>query len=175
MRTFVGPPLRLSFRKFGVSDDKIAEAISIYRNRYTVIGMFENFPYPGIAELLEQLKAQGHHLFVATSKPEHMAITILEHFGLAQYFDRICGAASDDTRSKKEEVIAYLLEKEGNPCDTIMVGDTIYDVDGAKANHMGAIGVAWGYGNVAEMKNAGAQIADTPEELLSLLYTEKAC
>lgn len=175
MRSFVGPPLRLSFRKFGVSDDKIAEAISIYRNRYTVIGMFENFPYPGIAELLEQLKAQGHRLFVATSKPEHMAITILEHFGLAQYFDRICGAASDDTRSKKEEVIAYLLEKEGNPCDTIMVGDTIYDIDGAKANHMEAIGVAWGYGNVAEMKNAGAQIADTPEELLSLLNTEKAC
>lgn len=175
MRTFVGPPLMQSFRKYGVSEEKIAEAVFIYRSRYTAIGMFENFPYPGISELLQQLNAQGHRLYVATSKPEHMAITILEHFGLAQYFDRICGAASDDTRSKKEEVIAYLLKQTGRTEDMVMVGDTIFDIVGAKANGMEAIGVAWGYGNVEEMKKAGARIAETPEELLLLINTEKAC
>jgi len=174
MRSFVGPPLSLSFRKYGVAEDKIEEAILIYRSRYTAIGMFENFPYPGIPELLKKLHDMGHKLYVATSKPEHMAVTILEHFELAQYFDKICGATMDDRRSKKEDVIAYLLEQTGSE-DAIMIGDTVFDVDGAKANGLRSIGVAWGYGNIEEMAQAGAEIVQTPEDLLKVLNNEKAC
>ena len=170
MRTFVGPPLSESFQRYGVPADKVDEAIRIYRSRYVPTGMFENTPYPGIRELLETLKAEGCTLYVATSKPEAMSVTILERFGLAPYFKQICGASTDSSRSTKDAVIAYLLEQSGAKEDMVMVGDTKYDILGAKAHGIPAIGVSWGYGSVAEMRDAGAVgIADTMEELLTLI------
>lgn len=167
MRVFVGPPLHETFRRFGVPVDKTDEAIRVYRSRYVPTGMFENTPYPGIQALLEALKKEGYTLYVATSKPEEMSVTILERFGLAPFFDRICGASTDSSRSTKDAVIAYLLEQSGAKEDMVMVGDTKYDVLGAKAHGIPAIGVSWGYGSVAEMVQAGAiGIADTMEGLL---------
>ena len=110
MRVFVGPPLRDTFAKFGVPEDGIETALEVYRSRYNTIGLFENAPYPGIRELLEKLRADGHRLFVATSKPESMAVRILERFQLDHYFDIICGATFDKSRDSKEAVIAYLLD-----------------------------------------------------------------
>ena len=172
MRVFVGPPLDQSFINHGVPADKADEAIRVYRSRYTTVGKFENFPYPGIRELLETLRSQGHRLFVATSKPEGMSVEILEKFDLARYFELICGATLDSSRSKKEDVIAYLLGKTGDMEDVVMVGDTAFDVLGAKAHGIPTIGVSWGYGTVEDMVNAGAAaIADSPQQLLELLNT----
>ena len=170
MRVFVGPPLRDSFLRFGVPEEGVETAIEIYRSRYVPTGMFENTPYPGIKSMLAALKAQGHQLFVATSKPEGMATAILEKFQLAPYFDLICGASLDDTRDSKDKVIAYLLEKTGGKDEYIMVGDTAYDVEGAAVNGIPTIGVAWGYGKVEDMEAAGAKaIAHSPAELLQML------
>lgn len=170
MRTFVGPPLRDSFIRFGVPADQADEAIRIYRSRYIPTGMFENTPYPGIRELLEALRAEGYTLYVATSKPEEMSVTILEKFDLAKYFHRICGASIDSSRSTKDAVIAYLLESSGAKEDMVMVGDTKYDILGAKAHGIPAIGVGWGYGKVEEMEEAGAVgIAETMDELIGLI------
>ena len=170
MRVFVGPPLHESFISHSVPADQADEAIRIYRSRYIPIGKFENTPYPGIRELLEALKAAGHKLFVATSKPEKMSIEILEHFDLAKYFDQICGATMDTSRSSKEAVIEYLLHRNGRADNMIMVGDTKFDVLGAKLHGIPTIGVSWGYGKVEDLRDAGAvAIADTAEELLSLL------
>lgn len=170
LRVFVGPPLRQSFARFGVAPEDIDEAIRIFRARYVPIGKFENTPYPGIEDLLARLKAEGYPLFVATSKPEVTAIEVLEHFHLAQYFDRICGASLDEGRETKEDVITYLLAQIGDPGQTVMVGDTDYDVIGAKAHGIPTIGVTWGYGEVEAMKTAGAvALANTPEELHHLL------
>ena len=170
MRVFVGPPLHESFISHGVPADQADEAIRIYRSRYIPIGKFENTPYPGIRELLEALKAAGHKLFVATSKPEKMSIEILEHFDLAKYFDQICGATMDTSRSSKEAVIEYLLHRNGRADNMIMVGDTKFDVLGAKLHGIPTIGVSWGYGKVEDLRDAGAvAIANTAEELLALL------
>lgn len=175
LRVFVGPPLDETFRKFGVPGDQTGEAIRVYRSRYTTLGKFENFPYPGVEDLLSRLNAQGHRLYIATSKPEHMSVEILEHFGLAKYFTAICGATLDGTRSKKADIISYLLQQTGRDDDAIMVGDTAYDVIGARAHGMGAIGVAWGYGKIADMKAAGAiAIAHTMDELFRLLNNESS-
>lgn len=172
MRTFVGPPLHETFLRFGVPADKTDEAIRVYRSRYIPTGMFENTPYPGIRELLEALKSEGYSLYVATSKPEEMSVTILERFGLAPYFERICGASTDTSRSTKDAVIAYLLEQSGAKEDMVMVGDTKYDIIGAKAHGIPGIGVSWGYGSVEEMVNAGAVgIADSMDGLLAILRT----
>ena len=170
MRTFVGPPLHESFIRHGVPADKTDEAIRVYRSRYIPIGAYENTPYPGVEDLLKTLKEQGHTLYVATSKPEAMSIKILEHFGLAHYFDRICGASMDTSRSTKEDVIAYLLELSGRDENILMVGDTKFDVIGAAVHSIPTIGVSWGYGKVADMEAAGAKaIAHSMEELLQLL------
>lgn len=170
MRVFVGPPLDQTFIQFGVPADKAEEAIRVYRSRYVPIGKFENTPYPGIHQALETLKKQGHRLFVATSKPEEMSIEIMEKFQLAQYFERICGATLDGTRSHKADVIAYLLAQVKDVTTAIMVGDTAFDVTGAAAHGIPTIGVSWGYGKISDMEAAGAiAIAHTMDELVTLL------
>lgn len=169
LRTFVGPPLHGMFVKHGIPEDRIDEAIEIFRGRYVTIGKYENKPYPGIHNLLQTLKSNGHTLFVATSKPEPQAKDILTHFGLAGYFDCICGASLDRSRISKEEVLRHLLKT--NPDGThLMVGDTVFDVIGATALNIPTIGVSWGYGSPEDMLQAGAiNIADTMEQLLDLL------
>lgn len=170
MRVFVGPPLHDSFIRFGVPEDKAEEAIHIYRSRYIPIGKFENTPYPGIADLLQKLKEQGHRLYVATSKPEQMSIEILEHFDLAKYFTLICGASLDLSRNSKDAVIAYLLQQTETDGEIVMVGDTAFDVLGAKMHGIPTIGVSWGYGKVEDIENAGAAaIVHTMDELYNAL------
>ena len=166
LRVFVGPPLDQSFINHGVPADKTDEAIRVYRSRYTTVGKFENFPYPGVEELLQKLKNEGCRLFVATSKPEGMSVEILEKFGLAHYFEKICGATLDGSRSHKADVIAYLLGQVEGVENVVMVGDTAFDVIGAKAHGIPTIGVSWGYGKVSDMTDAGAvSIANSMEEL----------
>lgn len=170
MRTFVGPPLHESFIRFGVPAEEADNAIKVYRSRYIPIGKYENEPYPGIREVLEKLKKLGHTLYVATSKPESMSVDILEHFDLAKYFDIICGASFDRSRSTKEDVIAHLLNQCGDYGEKIMVGDTAFDVIGAKAHGIPTLGVAWGYGKVEDMEKAGAaSIVHTMDELFEAL------
>ena len=170
MRVFVGPPLHETFLKFGVPEDKVEEAVTVFRCRYTTVGKFENTPYPGVHDLLHTLTAQGHTLLIATSKPENMAVEILEKFELSKYFRRICGATLDRSRISKEDVIAYLLAENGAAENLTMVGDTAFDVIGAAAHGIPTIGVSWGYGSVEDIKNAGAiAIADSMDELLTLL------
>ncbi len=170
MGVFVGPPLRDTFLKFGVRPEQVEEALAVYRSHYTTVGKFENTPYPGIRELLEKLTADGHRLYVATSKPETVSVEILEHFDLSRYFQEIAGATFSKERETKADVIAYLLKKipAGTPC--LMVGDTQFDVLGAAAHGIATVGVSWGYGNTDSLRSAGAAaIADTPEELYRIL------
>ena len=170
MGVFVGPPLDQTFIKFGIPAEKAQEAIDVFRSRYLVVGKFENAPYPGIHQLLENLKAQGHRLFVATSKPEETALEVLHKFELAQYFEVICGATMDGSRVHKADVIAYLLGKIGAQEQVLMVGDTEFDVTGAAAHGIQTIGVSWGYGKVAAMEQAGAiAIAHSMDELEQLI------
>ncbi len=170
---FVGPPLWDTFRQFGVPSDRVDEAVEIFRSRYVPIGKFENTPYPGIRETLEALRAQGRKLYVATSKPEVTAREILEHFDLSRYFTEICGATVDKTRTSKEDVIAYLLSLDACRENSVMVGDTAFDVIGAAAHGIPTIGAAWGYGKTEDMVSAGAAaIARSPEDLLRIIEEE---
>lgn len=176
---FIGPPLLDSFARFyGMSPADCREALRLYRVRFVDGGMFENEVYPGIPRLLERLKAAGYRLLVATSKPEPYSIQILEHFGLAGYFEFIAGSSMDETRSTKDAVIAYALERAGitDPGRAIMVGDRLHDVEGAAANGMRCIGVLYGYGSREELEAAGAvRLAEDPEVLGSLLLSGTLC
>jgi phosphoglycolate phosphatase len=168
MRSMVGPPLRDSFLRFGIAYEELDNAVAFYRKHYLAVGQYENEPYPGIRQLLEKLTAEGNRLYLATSKPETMAADILQYFDLKQYFTIICGAVPGG-RSTKEEVIAHLLTQLDIGENLVMVGDTIYDVKGAAFHNIPCIAVAWGYGEIENMKAAGAVIAKTAEELYGLL------
>lgn len=169
MRSIVGPPLKDSFRRFGIPETELDNATAYYRKHYLATGQFENFPYPGIRQLLQKLNDDGHRLYVATSKPEAMAQNILRHFQLDGYFQIICGAASDGLRNTKEAVIEYLLQQLPDHDSLVMVGDTIYDVKGAAYHGIPCVAVTWGYGVVEDMVHAGAVIADSMDALYQAL------
>ena len=169
LRVFVGPPLQDTFLRFGISEERIPEAVALYRKRYRAVGKFENDPYPGIRNLLEELKEKGYRLYVATSKPEAMAVEILRHFEMDPYFERTAGASADDSRRRKEDVIAWLLQKE-DVGRAVLIGDTEYDVKGALENGIPCIGVSWGYGTRESMEQSGAlTVVNTMDELRALL------
>jgi len=170
MRTFVGPPLRDSFLRFGCTEEMAQEAIAVYRRRYTTVGKFELFVYPGIEKLLQNLTAAGCKLYVATSKPETVSVEILQHLGLARYFTYIAGADQDKGRSTKSEVIAHLLAQVGSLDGALMVGDTAYDVIGSAQHGIPCAGVSWGYGTLESIEAAHpAAIVHSTEELLAFV------
>lgn len=169
---FVGPPLHKSFEEFyGFSHEKAMQAVEYYREYYKDKGIFEIAVYDGIENLLKILKYRRKTLAVATSKPEVFAKRILEHIGFNKYFDVIAGANLDGTRTQKSDVVEYAL-KNCNVTDlskTVIIGDREYDVYGARAVGIDSIGVTFGYGNRAELENAGANyIADSSEDLIKL-------
>jgi phosphoglycolate phosphatase len=166
---FIGPPLLDSFEKYcDATPEEAKKLLAYYREYFTEKGMFENTVYPGIKQTLSRLKESGAALFVATSKPEPFAKQILEHFDLAKYFTFIGGSTLDETRTKKEEVIAYVLNENGLvPGDCLMVGDRYYDIEGAHCCGLAVAAVLFGYGNSEELKTADYLI-ETPEALLRI-------
>ena len=91
----IGPPLTVNFHDhLGLSEEDTAEAVKRYRERYAEVGLFENRPYEGIEDMLIRLREAGFVLAVATSKPEVFSVRILEKFGLAKYFDTVCGSGA---------------------------------------------------------------------------------
>ncbi|MDO4413501.1 MAG: HAD-IA family hydrolase [Erysipelotrichaceae bacterium] len=170
----IGPPLKGSFAAFGVPEERLDEAVTAYRERYNTIGKYENEPFEGIRELLGRLKEAGVKLYVATSKPEAMALDILNHFDLVKYFDEIAGATLGDSRSSKKDVILYLLNKTEIKGNTVMVGDTAFDIIGAREAGIEAIGVSWGYGTIESMREAEPlAIVNTMDELYEMIVNTK--
>lgn len=173
---FIGPPLIHSFQQYyGFSAEQASQAVDYYREYFAVTGILENNVYPGIETMLYTLTQAGKTLVLATSKPEPFARRIMEHFQLTEYFTYIAGSRMDETRTGKDEVIAYALQSIGvtDTAATVMVGDREYDMEGARQNGLDAMGVLYGYGSREELKCAGAtHIVASVEELQSLLLVE---
>ena len=160
---YVGPPMLAAFREYaGMTPDEAAEALAVYRADYQGESSLDTAVYPGVAGLLERIHAMGIPLALATSKPEHSAVEILEHFDLARYFTVIVGASDSETRSAKADIVAEAmrrLEAAGASLTSpVMVGDRSYDAEGAAANGVPTIMVEWGYGSPAEAAAATATV-----------------
>jgi phosphoglycolate phosphatase len=170
---YVGPPLLESFRDFaGMSELEALNALTVYRTVATERDLHDNAVFPGVQGLLSSLHDTGIPIAVATSKPESRARRILEHFGLAGYFDVIAGASEDESRSSKADVVEYALDRlreQGiDLAQTVLVGDRSNDVEGAMANGIPTILVEWGYGSPAEAGGAMAIVHST-DQLRTLL------
>ena len=140
-------------------DARVDEAVAAYRRHYGEVGLFDVAPYDGIAAQLASLKAAGLRLYLATSKRTANAVRILDHLGMSDRFDGIYGSEPDGSRDGKPELIAAILRRETIRADeAIMVGDRRYDIAGAHANDLRAVGVLWGYGARQELEEAGADL-----------------
>lgn len=169
----IGPPIQHSFADLLQTSDPaiIQRAVSLYRDRYSTTGLFENTLYPGIPEILELIRGAGYRTVVATSKPHIYANRIIDHFSLSVLFDRVYGSELDGTRTNKGELIHHILQTESiGSIDAVMIGDRQHDMIGANQNQVRAIGVTYGYGTRQELATHGAAaIVDTPDEIPSLL------
>ena len=170
---FLGPPIRQSFAEFcGMNEEQINQAVKIFRERYSAVGLFENRVYDGIPEMLERLKNGGKRLMVATSKPQVYAVRIFDRFGLSQYFEFVGGAELDGSRDYKDEVIEYVLAQTGitDRSSVLMIGDRRQDVLGAHKTGIKCMGILWGYGSIEELTEAGADyITETPDKASDIL------
>lgn len=173
LNRFIGPPLKDSMKElFCCSDEKAKEAIEKYREYYKTKGIYENRMYDGVEPLLRSLARDGRKVILATSKAEVFAVKILDSFKISQYFMSVAGAELNGTRTGKDEVIRYALEKAGvsDREGVVMVGDREHDILGAKQEGLDSIGVLYGYGNYEELKNAGASaIVETVDDLHKVL------
>lgn len=170
---FIGPPLIRSFSQdYALNSQDAARAVSLYREYYMERGKYECRVYDGIPELLEQAKALGYRLALATCKPTVSACDVVKHFGLDRYFDMISGPELDGTRNEKHEVIAYAMQMLDirEPERILMVGDRRDDVLGAAQNRIKCAGALWGFGSEQELREAGAAILfQSPRDLSSQL------
>ena len=172
LKKYIGPSLHLEWKKeFSLSDDEVVEMIDTYREFYNIYGWWDNEVYPGIREMLAELKKTGKRLLVATGKPEAIARKILSRFCLDEYFDFIGGATEDKERYLKCQILDYSLESVGaDKASAILVGDRIYDAEGARISGVDAMGVSWGHGSPDELESAGfIYIAKAPYEVVDYI------
>ena len=170
---FIGPPLYDDWRReFGFSAAEADRALRLFREYYSVYGWWDNEVYPGIPEMLSALKDAGKIICVSTSKPEVFARKIISHFSLDNYFEFVGGAANENTRDKKWEVLEYSLDAVGcrDLSSAILVGDRKFDAEGAKKVGVSSLGVTWGHGSRSEILEAGFDhIAESTDEVLRIL------
>lgn len=173
MRWCIGPPIRETFsRLLGTTDEfYIERAVLLQREYYAERGWFENTLYPEIPQALRTLRGQGFRTYVATSKAQHFASRIIDHFQLRTLINVVYGAELDGTRSDKAELLAYLLKKERlSPERAVMIGDRKHDAIGAHACGIPFIGVAYGFGTMQELiEHQAIAVARTPSELPRLV------
>ena len=170
LRSFVGPPLMEQFMNFcHISQECAKEAVGYYRERYSLVGLYENRLYDGIQQLLKELKEQGYLLGVASSKPEYFVDKILQYFSLDSYFDAVVGSELSGQRTSKSEVVEEALGRLGvsdRRQEVVLVGDRKYDVLGARAMGIDCVAVSYGYGDMQELMEVNpVYIAKSVEEL----------
>lgn len=160
---------------YGFTKERALEAVKKYRERYNKIGIFECSLFPGAKECIEALKAAGYRIGLASSKPEKSCERILEHFGILDIFDEVVGATFDGRIDTKEEVLNEVMRRWSDiPRDEMcLIGDTMFDIEGANRVNVPSIAVSFGFGDVNEMVSAGAKaviddLRQLPDVLLKL-------
>lgn len=166
----LGPPTRVTFTElFGDDEQLIDAALRTYRAHYNRTSAETTRVYAGIPELLRSLHGRVP-LAVATSKVGTSARALLEHLGLTGLFDVIHGPQESALADPKAVTIAETLAELGDPSHAVMVGDRLYDVEGAAEQGLPTIGVLWGAGSEQELRDAGAAaLAATPGQITELL------
>jgi len=170
---FIGPPLQWGFSNlFGLNERNTNLAVEYFREYYSENGWHENEPYPGIHELLEDLSVAGVEMYIATSKLEKYAKKIIEYFEFDKYIIQLKGADYSGKKASKSDIIFNVLaDNQINPAkETIMVGDTVFDIKGGKENGLSTLAVNYGFGKEIELRKANPDFwAECVDEIYTIL------
>lgn len=157
---FIGPPILNTLTEFLAPDDVIAAA-KFYRGLADRDGLDRMELYRGIPQVLSALANAGIPLGIASSKPQHEVEFITAHFGITDFFTATVGS-SDERVTKSQVVIETLRLLNHNAHDNaLMVGDRIWDIDGAAEHGIPTVLVSWGYAAAGEEAKAIAHITST--------------
>ena len=131
--------------------------------------------FPGMGELVRSLHARGWQLGVATGKSDRGTRATLATHGLLACFTTLQTADRHPSKPHPAMLLAAMDEALARPEHSVMVGDTVYDMEAARAAGVPAIGVAWGYHEAEELRGAGAlavaRDAAELEELIDAIAT----
>lgn len=177
LRCFAGPPLDEMFQeKFGMDPADAKQAVLDFRERYVPIGLYESRAFPGMRDFLLSLRKEGKKLGVSTSKPQVLAEELLEREGLLELFDVVCGTSGEGEGNAKWQVLQRAMDAlDAKPEESLLVGDTKYDVAGARRCGIPCVGVSYGYAAPGELEEAGAcAIVPDLEALRELLLGENS-
>ena len=155
----IGPPVEEVMIRLisSYSATEIAKAVSVFRDHYNSEGLQGTILYPGVAEVLTEMRALGKRMFIGTSKPHDTALIFCEHLKIKQFFQGMYGRRLDVKEYNKTDLIKLILLSEAvKPKETVVVGDHRYDIEAAHANGLKAIGVTYGYGTHSELIQSGA-------------------
>ncbi|HCA21580.1 MAG TPA: phosphoglycolate phosphatase [Lachnospiraceae bacterium] len=173
MLKFIGPPLYNSFHDFyGMNEEDSLKAVQYYREYYEAGGLFDAPLYDGIKEVIETLSESGRDVFIVTSKPGVIAERIVEHFGLSDSIISVIGPDKSEKSPKKKALIERAMNENDitDKSAVVMIGDRMYDIEGANEVGVDSIGVLYGYGSREELEEAGATyIAPNPRDILSFV------
>lgn len=169
VRSALGKPLLSVFRVgCGLPGPEAREAVRLYREHYRRRGREMAPLYPGVWEMVGELRRKGYFLGIATLKQEDFARDILTRVGLLPCFAMVQGMDSQDSRTKGEMLRCCRKAAGALPGQTVLVGDS--PEDGAAAREAGAAFVAAGYGygcwTPESLQEAGALgLAGSPGEV----------
>ena len=174
LKKFIGPPVFYSYTHFyGISEDRVDLYVKKYRERYREKGIYESKVYDGLKELIVSLKEKNIKVGIASSKPENLIYSVADYLGITDMFDAIVGVKSDNSKhSTKAGLIAQVMDDLGanDKNRVLMVGDRLYDIDGAHEAGVKCCGALWGYGNEEEFTAHNADfMAKSPEDILDII------
>ncbi len=132
-------------------------------------GMIDEPLFDGIAELIEALVADGWLLGVATGKSDRGLAFCLDHHGIAHHFVTLQTADRHPSKPHPSMIHQAMADAGAMPQDTLMIGDTAFDIGMARAANVTAIGVAWGYHAPQELIAEGAHhVAERPGDIVTI-------
>lgn len=165
----IGVPLALIFAELtGHAHESplVTSCIRSYRSRYAEVSLRDTTVVPGMRAALTVLR-RSHRLAIATSKALPITEPILSALRLRGLFDVVVGPDLGAPAEEKEVTIGNALSSLGR-ARAVMVGDRSFDVVGAHANSLPAIGVTWGIGGADELLAAGVDaIIHRTDELVT--------
>ena len=175
LKKFIGPPVFYSYTHFyGISEDRVDLYVKKYRERYREKGIYESKVYDGLKDLLVSLKEKNIKVGIASSKPENLIYSVSDYLGITDMFDVIVGVKSDNSKhSTKAGLIAQAMQELGaqDKSKVLMVGDRLFDIDGAHEAGVKCCGALWGYGDEEEFKEHNADfIVRLPEEIEKIIF-----
>ena len=146
LKEFVGPPPKAMYKQvYNVDEDIALKAAQMHREYGKTKAIYEAEVYPGIEELLCKVKEKEYKLAVATLKSQEIAEIVLEYYGLRKYFDAVIGMDVKETLTKSQTIHMAIKSTESSQ-NALMVGDSIYDYEGAMEAQVDFVGVLYGFG-----------------------------